>query len=493
MYTKNHLRDIPRLIITYSSIFIMFTLVWLYMPSEGPVTGPILFVPVIFMLVFIFLTKRMIEGFIWALLLIGFMITHSLTDMFTHFIDGTYKIMSSEDYQWIIFVSTCAGSLIALIKLSGSIQAFSQLVLKFSKSKRSSLISIWLLNLLTFFDEYLHFMVMGPSTLPVAKERKISKELLTYIMKSTGVAVGTLLPMSIWTFFIAKQFESFGIADMGDGISLLMQLIPLNFFTWISVLISFLVVLGIIPIFGPMKKAEELAEQGIYSQGGGDDTGDIEQEISEKAKNKKSTLTNFFVPLILLFGLIFYFDFDSAKGAIIALMLTSIFYVAKDLLTPLDCQDAVINGGIKDMVYMFVIILLALMFSASLETLGFVSYIIDLVDKSNVNPAIFPLLIFLIFSFTEFAVSLNWGLFVLVFPMVEPMANSVGASPVLCLAAVLSAVMFGTNASPISESTIMPCSFTNTNPMDHTMANLPYQLIAFVISAMAFLIAGFVM
>jgi Na+/H+ antiporter NhaC len=72
-----------------------------------------------------------------------------------------------------------------------------------------------------------------------------------------------------------------------------------------------------------------------------------------------------------------------------------------------------------------------------------------------------------------------------------PMALAQDANLVLVIAATLSGGVFGDHCSPISDTTIISSMASACDHIDHVRTQLPYALLAGVISIMLFLIMGY--
>ena len=71
-----------------------------------------------------------------------------------------------------------------------------------------------------------------------------------------------------------------------------------------------------------------------------------------------------------------------------------------------------------------------------------------------------------------------------------PLAQTTGANLILVLAAIVSAGTFGSHACFYSDATVITSITCGVNNMDHAKTQFPYAMIAFVVSCIAFLIAG---
>jgi len=71
------------------------------------------------------------------------------------------------------------------------------------------------------------------------------------------------------------------------------------------------------------------------------------------------------------------------------------------------------------------------------------------------------------------------------------MINLIGLPPGLVLAAVLGGGVFGDHCSPISDTTIISSMAAATDHIDHVRTQMPYALLAGLVSLLLFLIFGF--
>ena len=123
---------IPALIIiTVTLIFSHF------LPQNSEDLGLLVCVPAIFLIVYIFVTKRIIEALTLASA-IGFIMT-SGDGVLGDFSDVLLSTMMSEDIAWLIIVCGLMGSIIALIEKAGGSFAFGNWIANHCKTRKSSL------------------------------------------------------------------------------------------------------------------------------------------------------------------------------------------------------------------------------------------------------------------------------------------------------------------------------------------------------------------
>ena len=161
---------------------------------------------------------------------------------------------------------------------------------------------------------------------PITDKYKVSREKLAYIVDSTAAPICVLIPISTWAVYIASLLEQAGAAPEGEGVRYFIQTIPYNVYGWVAALIVPLVILGVIPIFGPMKKAEKRAsETGVLAPPGSEK---IDIHSGEKVKAPKNPrVFNFFLPIMVLIGSTIYFDIDMQLGVLSTVAFLFILYI----------------------------------------------------------------------------------------------------------------------------------------------------------------------
>jgi Na+/H+ antiporter NhaC len=138
---------------------------------------------------------------------------------------------------------------------------------------------------------------------------------------------------------------------------------------------------------------------------------------------------------------------------------------------------------------MAVVLLLALALASVARQLGTGPYLAKLV-AGRLSPAVFLPLLFLVSSGVAFCTGTSWGTFALMLPLAIPVALASGWPPAPFVAAALSGGVFGDHTSPISDTTIIASMAAATDLIDHTNTQLPYGLIALLVAAIAYAIAG---
>jgi Na+/H+ antiporter NhaC len=442
--------------------------------------------PAAFLIAYIFTTKRILEALAFSSIL-GFVLAHR-GDFFTAFNDAVMKVLRSEDMAWLFLVCGLMGSIIALIERAGGSFAFGEWISKRARTRQSTLLWTWVLGIAIFIDDYLNSLTVGSCMAPTTDRHKVSREMLAYVVDSTAAPVCVLIPISTWGVFAARLLESNGLAPPGQGLTYFVRTIPFNFYAWFAVFIVPLVIIGVVPLFGPMKKAERRArETGVLAPPGSEK---IDIKAGEEiAIPPRPRIVNFFLPMVFLVASTLFFDIDMAKGVVSTMAFVFLFFIGQKLVTAGEFADLSIRG-MKNMLFPLVLVVLAFVFAEANEQIGFTTYVIESVAPI-MSPVLMAAVVFVVLGITEFITGTNWGMYVVALPIVIPLSQQVGADPILVVAAVLSAGIFGSHICFYSDATILTSAATGCDNFEHAITQLPYGLVSAALAAVAFLVAGF--
>lgn len=470
---------------TYAFVLIIFIIAIILSPGYGEWFGIISVLPAAFLLFYVFYTKRILEALMLGGLM-GFLMAHK-GDFFSPLSDAFLEIMMDEDIAWLFIVCGLMGSIISLIEKAGGAFAFGEWVAKRAKTGRSTLIWSYILALMIFIDDYLACLTIGASMTPITDRYKQPREILAYVIDSTAAPVCVLVPISTWAIFIGNLMVQHGLAPAGQGVIYFIKTIPYNFYAWAAMTITLLVVLGIIPIIGPMKKAYERVEMTGQLAPPGSEKIDIKAgEAFEIPKNPK--LATFFLPIICLVVATVTLDVDMQKGVITTCAFIFIYYVSTGIMDPAEYMDLLIKG-IKNMLFPLFMVILAYFFAASCEQIGFIDFVVD-VGLKFMSPSMLPLVIFITFGITEFVMGISWGMYVIAMPIVIPLAAALGANPFMAVGAVCSAGVWGSHICFYSDATILTSAACGCDNFRHAITQLPYGMLGMILSLIAFATAG---
>ncbi len=479
--------DPRKMFIGIALVVLATTLLTRVLPDNPDQLGVIKLVPALFLIVYIFWTKRILEALVLASVM-GFVFVHKGA-WFGAFNESLLNVMMSEDIAWLFIVCGLMGSIIVLIEQAGGAFAFGEWVSSKAKTEKSTLLWTWLLGVAIFIDDYLNSLTVGSSMAPVTDRYKVSREYLSYIVDSTAAPACVIVPITTWAVFASRLLEINGWAPEGEGMVYFIKTIPFNFYAWAALIIVPLVIIGVIPIFGPMKEAERRAkEEGILAPPGSEKIDMRAGQSIEMPDNPK--IMNFFLPILFLLASTIYFDIDMQMGVITTVGFMFFLYVPQNLMTAEEFADNSVQG-IKNMILPLLLMVLAFTFADANDQIGFTQYIIT--GASTVmTPALMPVIIFFVLAITEFITGTNWGMYIIALPIVIPLTMQVGANPALTVGAVLSAGVFGSHICFYSDATILTSTACGCDNFRHAITQMPFGFLAAAISAVLFLAAGFI-
>ena len=459
------------------------------MPTEASEFGAWSLLPATFLIVYIFITKRILESLVLSCLM-GLIMAAKTVNVFSEFSTILTDTMLDPDMAWLIIVCGLMGSIIALIERSGGAIAFGNWAAKHAKGEKSSLVWTWIMGIAIFLDDYLNSMAVGSCMRSLTDKFKVPREMLAYVVDSTAAPLCVLIPISTWAVFAGGLLEANGWAPEGMGLIYFIQTIPYNFYAWVAAIMVILVIFRIIPVFGPMKKAYARVAAG----------GPIAPEGSEKIDlysggelnfTKTPRIINLVIPIISLVVFTLIFDIDLQMGVICTIPVMFILYLAQGIMNAEEFADCVVKG-LQNMIMPLLLMVLAWVFAAMSEQIGFTQFVIDTV-AANVGVALLPFVVFVALAITQFVTGTNWGLYIIALPIVIPLAIQMDANIALSVGAVISAGVLGSHCCFYSDATVLTSAACGCDNFRHAFTQMPYGILAGVIAAIMFLVCGFIM
>ena len=455
--------------------------------------GIISLIPICVILVSALITKRTLESILFGVI-VGFLILAggNPIELFELFLDSLYVVMTDDGSVWVFLVVVLFGSLIALMERAGGVFGFSKVTEKLINSRKSALIGTWVLGIIVYVDDYLNCLAVGSAMRSITDRFKISREMLAYIINSTGVTICAIVPFSTWGAFMGGLMVSNGIGgEDASPTGVYFSVAPFVFYGWLAVIAVPFFCLKLLPLFGPMSRVEERAIT----------TGEVFSAVSKEnltdnmfeeppVPQEKRRAINFIIP-ILIVAVITIFMEDILYGIFAALLTCLIMYLPQRIMSLFQYFSAIVKG-IVDMTPIIVIIVLAYSLQEANSGLGLTDFVIDGALKA-ISPALLPATIFVVVGLLSFASGTFWGLAMLAFPIVAPLAEAMGANPFLCAGAVISAVCFGGHICIYSDTVILTAASTQTTNVDYFKTSFPLVAVPAVLAVIVFLIVGFMM
>jgi len=407
------------------------------------------------------------------------------------------RSLATEDFVWISACILMFGALMNFFKRSGSIDGFTEWFSKFNLKRRGVQLAAWVLGLFCFEDSMTPFFV-GSVMKNIAKKAKVSSEKLSYIVDTTSSPVSVIVPVSTWPQYLAGLAIGYGcIENHKQAFSVIMKSIPFNFYSIICVISVPLLALGILPEFGPMKRAEErvLRDGSFVREGANPLSADAD---NTDAGIKPRVFLNFVLPMLILVAIaistyVFLDDLKIFEAIVIVLVLVAVSLLIQGVKFS-QINDFFLEG-VKETLPAMMVLAVAYPLGTVTGELGTAEYVVDLLS-GILRPEILPAGIFLISAILSFATGTSWGTYAITLPIVLPLAFSMTGGAVTplvlsCVAAVSGGGVFGDHCSPISDTTVLSSMGAGADHIDHVKSQLPYALLAAGLALVIYLVSGF--
>lgn len=390
---------------------------------------------------------------------------------------------------WVMLVCLLFGGLISLLTDSKGSFGFSKYISKFCNSERKTLMTTFVMGILIFVDDYLNVLSIGACMKKISDKQKLPRESLAYILDSTGAPVCVLLPFSTWAVFYASLFyeqESVqAISGVTSAMGAYIKAIPFCFYPIVALIVVFLFAMGWMPKLGPMKKAYKRVEE----------TGKVYSDASRKYNHDElegeedGNIWNFLIPMGVLVGVAVATG-DILVAVIIALIVCFVMYVPRKIISIDDFLSSMIRG-FGDMLPTLTMLLVTFVLKDISGQMGMTEYIIELAEPF-LFASIFPAMVFLLGAILAFTTGSDWGMSSIITPIVFPLGAALGANPILIMAAIISGGTFGSHACFYADATLLASQSSGIENMEHALSQIPYVIIASVISVVCFVVAGFI-
>ncbi len=413
-----------------------------------------------------------------------------------------YKLADAWNVGILVFL-VMLGILVSLLNKAGGSAAFGKWASKHIKTRIGAQISVMILGILIFVDDYFNCLTVGSVLRPVTDRHKVSRAKLSYIIDATAAPVCIIAPISSWAAAVTSSVpEDAGI----NGFAVFIQTIPYNYYA-ILTLVMVLAVTLLRVDFGPMKKHEMNAIAGDLFTTPGRPYDDNEEEVVKE----NAHVLDLILPVAVLIiscitamvytggffsGTSFIEAFASSDasvglvlGGAVTLVFTFIYFMLRDVLSFQEFTEC-IPEGFKSMIAPILILTMAWTLSGMTNLLGAKIFVADVVENSaTAMQGFLPMIIFLVAAFLAFATGTSWGTFSILIPIVLGVFPS-GQMMVISIASCLAGAVCGDHCSPISDTTIMASAGGHCEHVNHVATQLPYALTVAAVCLVGYLLIG---
>lgn len=454
--------------------------------------GILSLLPIAVLFILIFTTKRMLLA-LTAATLTGCVLLAG-TGFAAEWLAKVQAAFMAGTIGYLCLLLALFGILIALFDASGYVKEFAFWLSKYANTKKKALIVTYILGWLIFVDDYLNNMAISTAMKKVCDCHKIPRTLLGYVVNGTAAPVCVIIPISTWAVFYGGLFEEYGVTVNGSGMAAYIHGLPYLFYAWISVALLLLVILGVVPMIGITKKHSlEALQTGIVcsadvnADGKEIVAGDFD-EIQKLAQGCKPW--NFLLPLAVLIA-ITVISGDVMVACMGAILLTVILILIQKKLKFAEIFDSA-WGGVVSMISVDCIIVLAMTLVEINNATGMADYVVSIVEPL-LQGWMIPMITFAFVSVYTYFCGGFWDGSMIFMPIVVPIANAVGADPLLSCCALVCAACCGSTIYVCGDAVQITSRAVDIKPFWQMKAALPYVLISVILSVIAFGVAGFVM
>ena len=421
------------------------------------------------------------------------------------FSEGMISVLSSSSNVGILVFLVILGAMVCLMNRAGGSAAFGRWAGKHIRTRVGAELATILLGVLIFIDDYFNCLTVGSVMRPITDHHNVSRAKLAYLIDATAAPVCIIAPISSWAAAVS------GFVPGEDGMSVFVHAIPYNYYALLTIVMMVSMVLMRVE-FGTMGIHESNALKGdLFTTAARPYAG---AEEDEKV-NPRGKVMDLLIPIISLviccvIGMIYtggFFDgtdfvtafsqSDASVGLVLGsffgLVITVLLYLVRKVLSFRDCM-ACIPDGFKSMVPAILILTFAWTLKSMTDSLGAAEFVAEMVKSSasglvNMLPAI----IFLVACFLAFATGTSWGTFGILIPIVvHVFENTPGDLMIISISACMAGAVCGDHCSPISDTTIMASAGAQCDHVSHVSTQLPYAVVAAVVSFITYIFAGFI-
>lgn len=500
---------------------------------QGADTGPwYSVIPPLLAIVLAFLTQRVMLSLGTAVLIGGVLtqwpnLMQGLGSWFTGIKTGVGFIVQTvpmyADGQWqipenllILGFVFLIFAMVELLIQAGGFNGIIRLLLKRIRSRRSAEFICGALGVACFIDDYTNAIIVGSSMRPITDRYGVSREKLAFLVDATSAPVAGLAVISTWIAYEVGLFTEVArqLGINKSGYALFFDALSFRFYCVLMILFVFLLIFTGRD-FGPMRKAEDRAEQDR-------DQGSEEDIVISGTGLARSAL----VPLggLIVFHMIALWlagggpaklqagqsmanwlywrqtisDVPSSSRILVysssfGLLLGVICARCWERMAFARIGKAIVTGLRKGLLPSVILILAWSMKNCcdELDTGGFLSSLL----ADTISPLWFAPLVFVVASVTSFATGTSYGTMAILIPTAVPVAfhldgQAYGLTTMITLGAVLDGAIFGDHCSPISDTTILSSISSQCEVIDHVRTQLPYSLIVAAVALLCGYLPG---
>ena len=428
-----------------------------------------------------------------------------LLDVFAVYISNA---LYDTDRVAIILFTMMIGGMVGIITRNGGMASIVRVVVSKAKTAVGGQVSVWLMGLMIFFDDYANTLVVGNTARPITDHLKISREKLAYIVDSTAAPVVCLFLVTTWIGYQVSLIDraKADIDALADttAYALFLHSIPYSFYPILAIVFVLTVAVTGRDL-GPMYKAEVRARNGTVRPERAEELPAMDADKLEAKPGVPMRAFNAFLPILVMIvalaaGVIITGDGEtfteivgsanpylsmmwaSFVGALFAAGLS----IGQKILSAHETVDAW-YGGARAPLFGIIVLVLAWSMSDVTADLNAKGYLISILGDA-LPAALLPAVVFVLAAVTAFATGTSWGTMGILLPLVLPLTWAVMSVNGLAdesgmhimysaISCVLAGAVWGDHCSPISDTTVLSSIASGCDHIEHVRTQMPYALI----------------
>ena len=286
--------------------------------------------------------------------------------------------LGNAGFVWICLVVMLIGVLFEQFRRSGVLAEVPRRLAATATSPRRSQLAAWGLGVL-IIDDYFGPLLTGAVTRPLTDAARISREKLAFLLDANTASVCVLFPFAAWGAYLAGLIHAQAgpVATIDDALGTLIASIGWNFYAIGIVVFALLSALGVVPEFGPMRRAQQRArETDAVLRPGSRPLREVDGgDGAAVAGEPPSIALELIAPLLIVVAVVAQglladggVRIVEAFGAAVAFAFVTLFWRGR-LRRPVELVE-VVEQGVKDVVPALLVVALAYALNAVAGRLG---------------------------------------------------------------------------------------------------------------------------
>ena len=309
--------------------------------------------------------------------------------------------LADRDHAAIILFSLMIGGMVGIITRNGGMAAIVLLMVSRAKTAVSGQLSVALMGLMVFFDDYSNTLVVGNTARSLTDHLKISREKLAYIVDSTAAPVVCIALITTWIGYevglIDAAIRPLAGLDM-PAYTIFLHSVPYSFYPILAVFFVF-VVAASGRDWGPMASAERRARAGQVSSVSERDLPAMQSDRLTIKPDVAMRPINAVVPIVVLIAALLVGLYTTGEGdtltdiigsadsykamlwaSLLSALTAAAMTIAQELLDTHETVDAWF-GGVRAMLFAMIVLVLAWSLAGVTEELHTADYLVSILAR----------------------------------------------------------------------------------------------------------------